>query len=112
MNLDPPPPSHPWAASNLDQVEVDYGPALPSHLDADLHVTSDQPSSPAEELSKKASVRPKTQSYSYKKSASDQLMSPMNLRLHLLDPKNMLTRGNIRLDPDTCHLPQRRISFL
>ena len=42
-------------------------------------MTLDQPSSPAEEPSKKASVRPKTHSYSHKKyvvdltSASDQL---------------------------------------
>ena len=35
VNLDPPPPSQPWAASNLDQMEVDYGPALPPHLGAD-----------------------------------------------------------------------------
>ena len=60
-------------------MEVDYGPALPPHLGADHHMTSDQPSSPAEEPSKKASVRPKTHSYSHKshvvdpRSASDQL---------------------------------------
>ena len=76
VNLDPPPPSQPGAASNPDLMEVDYGPALPPHLGAD-HMTSDQPSSPAEGPSKKASVRPKT--HSLKKhvvdprSASDQL---------------------------------------
>ena len=48
VNLDPPPTSQPRAASNLDQMEVDYGPALPPHLGADHHMTSDQPSSPAE----------------------------------------------------------------
>ena len=60
-------------------MEVDYGPTLPPHLGADHHVTSDQPCSPAEEPSKKASVRPKTHSYSHKRhvvdprSSSDQL---------------------------------------
>ena len=49
VNLDPPPPSQPRSASNLEQMEVDYGPALPPHLGADHHLTSDQPSSPAEE---------------------------------------------------------------
>ena len=79
VNLDPPPPSQPRAASNPDEMEVDYGPVLPPHLGADHHMTSDQPSSPAEKPSKKASVRPKTHSYSHKKhvvdlrSASDQL---------------------------------------
>ena len=33
---------------------MDYGPALPPHLGADHHMTSDQPSSPAEESSKKS----------------------------------------------------------
>ena len=58
---------------------MDYGPALPPHLGADHHMTSDQPSSPAEEPSKKASVRPKTYSHPHKRhvvdprSSSDQL---------------------------------------
>ena len=77
VNLDPPPPSQPRAASNLEHMEVDYGPALPPHLGADHHMTSDQPSSPAEEPSKKASVRPKTHSHKRHvvdlRSASDQL---------------------------------------
>ena len=66
VNLDLPPQSQPRAASNLEQMEVDYGPALPPHLGADHYMTSDQPSSPAEEPSKKASVRPKTHSLSQK----------------------------------------------
>ena len=78
VNLDLPPPRQPRAASNVEQMEVDYGPALPPHLGADHHMTSDQPSSPAEEPSKKASGRPKTHSHSHTKhdvdprSASDQ----------------------------------------
>ena len=77
VNLDPPPPSQPRGASNLDQMEVGYGTALPPHLGADHHMTSDQPSSPAEEPSKKASVRPKTHSYSHKR--------------HVVDPKCQLS---------------------
>ena len=91
------------AASNLDQMEVDYGPALPPHLSADHHMTSDQPSSPAEEPSKKASVRPKAHSYSHKKhvvdprSALDQLTDESDEpRIASSRSKNMLTRGNIR----------------
>ena len=112
VNLDPPPPSQPQAVSNLDQMEVDDGPALPPHLGADHHMTSDQPSNPAEEPSKKASVRPKTHSYSHKKhvvdprSASDQLTDESD-EPRILSSRsiNMLTRGNIRGGPDTCHLP-------
>ena len=62
VNLDLLPPRQPRAAPNVEEMEVDYGPALPLHLGADYYMTSDQPSSPAEEPSKKASVRPKTHS--------------------------------------------------
>ena len=34
------------------------------------------------------------------------MMNPMNLGCHLLNPKNMLTRVDIRSGPDTCHLTQ------
>ena len=40
------------------------------------------------------------------------MMNPMNLGFHLLNPKNMLIRVDIRSGPDMCHLPQRRISPL
>ena len=33
------------------------------------------------------------------------MMNPMNLGCHLLNPKNMLTRVDIRSGPDTFHLP-------
>ena len=79
VNLDLPPPRQPWTASNVEQMEVDYSPALPPHLSADHHNVLDQPSSPSEEPSKKASNRPKKHSHSQKRhvvdprSASDQL---------------------------------------
>ena len=66
-NLDLPPPSQPWTTSNVEQMEVDYGPALPPHLGADHHHASDQLSSPSEKPSKKASNRPKKHSHSHKK---------------------------------------------
>ena len=59
VNLDLPPPMHPRTTSNVEQMAVDYGPALPPHLRADHHRASDQLSSPSEEPSKKASDRPK-----------------------------------------------------
>ena len=59
VNLDLPPPRQPRTTSNVEQMEVDYGPALPPHLGADQHMASDQPFSPSEEPSKKASDRPK-----------------------------------------------------
>ena len=103
VNLDLPPPRQPRIASNVEQMEVDYGPALPPHLGADHRSASDQPSSPSEEPSKKASDRPKNTLTLIKGMLLirglpliNTLMSPMNLGFHLLDPKNMLTRVNIR----------------
>ena len=84
VNLDLPPLRQPRAASNVEQMEVDYGPALPPHLGADHHMTLDQPSSPAEEPFKKDLVRPKTHSHSHRKhdvdprSASDQYNDDSN----------------------------------
>ena len=74
VNLDLPPPRQPRTTSNVEQMEVDYNPALPPHLRADHHLAWDQPSSPTEEPSKKASVRPKTHSRHEvePRSASDQ----------------------------------------
>ena len=77
VNLDLPPPSQPRAASNLEQMEVDYGPALSPHLSADHHMTSDRPSIPVEEPTKKASVRPKTHSHSHKRHVVDPRSAPM-----------------------------------
>ena len=76
-NLDLPPP-RPHTTSHVEEMEVDYGPALPPRLGTDHHNASDQLSSPSEEPSQKASDRPKKQSHSHKRpdveprSASDQ----------------------------------------
>ena len=73
---------------------MDYSPALPPHLHADHHLASDQPSSPTEEPSKKASVRPKntlTLTVGMRLNPGlpriNTMRSPMNLGLHLLNPK-------------------------
>ena len=122
VNLDPPPPRQPRITSNVEQMEVDYGPVLPPHLGADYHQASDQLSSTSEEPSKKALDRPKKHSHSPRKhdieprSASDQYKDesdePRMSSLKSKKKKYMLTRVNIRLGPDMCHLPQRRISPL
>ena len=59
VNLDLPPLRQPRTASNVEQMEVDYGLALLPHLGADHHNASDQLSSPFEEPSKNSSGRPK-----------------------------------------------------
>ena len=49
VNLDLPPPI-PRPTSHVEEMEVDYGPALPPRLSADHHNASDQNSSPSEDL--------------------------------------------------------------
>ena len=56
VNLDLPPP-RPHPTSHVEEMEVDYGPALPPRLSADHYIASDQLSTPSEEPSKKASDR-------------------------------------------------------
>ena len=87
------PPLRPRPTSHVEEMKVDYGPALPPRLGADHHNASDQNSRPSEEPSKKASDRPKKHSHTHKRHdvepyASDQyMMNPMNLGFHLLKPK-------------------------
>ena len=85
--------------SNVEQMEVDYGPALPPQLGADHHMASDQLSSPSKEPSKKASDRPKnaltligSMMFTRGLPQINKMMNPMNLGCHLLNQKNMLTR--------------------
>ena len=73
FNLDLPPP-RPWPTSHsVEDMELDYGPALPPRLGADHQNASDQHSGLSDVPSKVASVRPKKHSHSRKKqrSASD-----------------------------------------
>ena len=118
VNLDLPPPRHRTTIQTED-MDVDYGPALPPRLGTDPHNTSDQNVSASEEPSKKVSDRPKNTAIL----AVDMKLNPglprinsmrnlMNLGSHLLNLKNTLIRVNIKPGPDMCHLPQRRISPL
>ena len=72
------PPPRPRTTSHVEEMEVDYGPALPPRLGSDLHNPSDQISNASKEHSKKASVRPTKHSHSHKRhdveprSATDQ----------------------------------------
>ena len=110
VNLDLPPP-RPRTASHVEEMEVDYGPALSPRLGSDLHTTSDQNSNASEEPSKKVLDRPKNTLTLTKgmmlnrgQPRINTMMNPMNLGFHLLNPQKMLTRVDIRSDLDTCHL--------
>ena len=84
VNLDPPPPRPRTTTSLVEEMEVDYGPAVPPRLGSDLHNASDQNSNASEEPSKKASDRPTKHSHSHKRheveprSASDQYYDESN----------------------------------
>ena len=77
VNLDLPPP-RPRANIQTEDMDVDYGPALPPRLVLDQHDTSDQYVAPSELPPKKVSDKPKKQSHSRSRheiesrSASDQ----------------------------------------
>ena len=77
VNLDPP-PARPRTTSHAEEMDVDYGPALPPRLASDHQNASDQSSNTSEEPLKKVSDRPKKLSHSHKthevdpRSASDQ----------------------------------------
>ena len=57
-NLDLPPP-RPRTTYHTEEMDVNYGPALPAHLGSDLHNASDWNSNASKEPSKKVSDRPK-----------------------------------------------------
>ena len=71
-------PPRPRTTSHSEEMDVDYGPALPLRLGSDLHNVSDQNSNASEEPSKEVSDRPKKHSHSRSRheveprSASDQ----------------------------------------
>ena len=103
INLDLPHP-RPQTTSYVEEMEVDYGPALPRHLRSDPQYALDQHSNPSEEPSKKVSDRPKKHTHSYKKhnvveprSASNQYCDESDEpRISSSNSqKNMLTRVNI-----------------
>ena len=110
VNLDLPPPSQSRGASNLEQMEVDYGPVLPPYLSADHHMTSDQPSSPAEEPSKKASVRPKTHSHFYKRHVVDPWSASNQLTDESDEPRISASRSKKHADKSKHKVRSRYVS--
>ena len=58
VNLDLP-PRRPRATIQTEDMDVDYGPAIPPRLGSDPYNTSDQNASASKEPSKKVSDRPK-----------------------------------------------------
>ena len=117
VNLNLPPPRHRTTIQTED-MDVDYGPALPPCLGPDPHNISDQNASASEEPSKKVSDKPKKHCHSCSRhevesrSASDQFNEESDeSRIPSTKPKTLI-RVNINPGPDMCHLPQRRISPL
>ena len=119
VNLDLPPP-RPRTTIQTEDMDVDYGPAIPPRLGSDPHNALDQNASASEEPSKKVSDRPKKNTVILAVGMRlnpglpriNSMRNPMNVRSHLLNLKNTLIRVNITPGPDMCHLPQRRISPL
>ena len=98
VNLDLPPP-RPRTTSHVEEMEVDYGPALPPCLGSDLHNASDQNSNAFEEPLRRPQIDLKntltlTKGMTLTRGLPgiNTMMNPMNLGFHLLNPKNMLTR--------------------
>ena len=112
VNLDLPPARHRTTIQTED-MDVDYGPALPPRLGPDPHNTSDQNVSASELPSKKVSDKPKKHFHSCSRhEVESNPINPMNLGSHLLNLKSTLIRVNTNPGPDMCHLPQRRTSPL
>ena len=114
VNLDLPPP-RPRTTSHVEEMDVDYGPALPPCLGSDIHNASDQNSNASEEPSKKVSDRPNntlTKGMRLNRGLPwiNTMINALNLGFHLLNPKNMLKKVDIRSGLDTCHLPQENQS--
>ena len=116
VNLDLPPP-RPFTNPQTEDMDVDYGPALPPHLGSDHQNVSDQNSNASEEPSKKVSDRSKKHSQRKHdvdpRSASDQFSDESDQhRMSSTKPKKHADKSKYKSCPDMCHLPQRKISPL
>ena len=111
--LDPP------STNPVESMDIDYGPALPPHLDSHSSRVDDTSShnvSSVEEPSRLPSAKPK-KSHSFKQydvvlSSATTLINLTILGLPLAEPRNILINQNTNLGPDVYLLPQRRISPL
>ena len=118
VNMDLPPP-RPRTNIQTEDMDVDYGPALPPRLVLDQHDTSDQYVATSELPPKKVSDKPKsiaTLAVGMKLNPGlpriNLMKNPMNLGSLLPNLKSTLIRINTNQGPDMCHLPQGRISPL
>ena len=118
VNLDLPPP-RPRTTIQTENMDVDYGPAIPPHLGSDPHNASDQNASASEEPLRRSRIDLKNTVILAVGMRLDpglpwinSMRNPINLGSHLPNLKNTLIRVNIKPGPDMCHLPQRRISPL
>ena len=115
VNLDLP-PLRPRTTLQTEDMDVDFGPALPPCLGSDPHNALDQNANASEEPSKKVSDKPKKHCHSHSRheveprSASDQFNDESDEpQIPSTNPKKHV---DIKPGPDMCHLPQRRISPL
>ena len=116
VNLDLPPP-RPRTTSHAEEMDVNYGPTLPPRLRSDLHNASVRILMHPRSLLRRSRIHLiNTLTVGMRLNRGlpriNSMMNPMNLGFHLLNPIHMLIRVDIRSGPDTCHLPQRRISPL
>ena len=111
VNLDLPPPRH-RTNTQTEDMDVDYGPALPPRLGTDPHDTSDQNVAPSQTNPKNMATLAVGMKLNPGLPRIYLIRNPMNLGSHLLNPKSTLIRVNTNQGPDICHLPQKRISPL
>ena len=103
VNLDLPPP-RPWPTPHsIEEMEVDYGPALLPRLGADHHNALVSIQAYPRSLLRRPRIDPKSTLTLIKGMTLNRgpprintQMNPMNLGFHLLNLRNMLTRVNIR----------------
>ena len=115
VNLDLLPPRHRTTIQTED-MDVDYGPAIPPRLGPDLIMHRIRMLVHPRNL-----LRRSRKKHCHSRSRHEvnpgvprinPMKNPMNLGSHLPNLKNTLIRVNIKPGPDMCHLPQRRISPL
>ena len=111
VNLDLPPP-RPRTNIQTEDMDVDYGPALPPRLVLDQHDTSDQYIATSELPPKMEATLAVGMKLNPGLPQINLMRNPMNLGSLLPNLKSTLIRVNTNQGPDMCHLPQGRISPL
>ena len=109
VNLDLP-SLRPTPNTQTEDMDVDFGPALPPGLGSDRIRTLMNPRNllRRSRIDLKDTLTLIGSMMLPDLPQTNTLMNPTNLGCHLPELKNMLTRININLGPDMCHLPQRK----